>query len=382
MTVNATHVKMRKFLVAILLAVIVSVQVQAGLLITTSSGIAVTGADGVSFIGPSGIAATGADGYLAYGPNGIASNGVDGLLPTQTGPDGVTFTGPNGIATTGADGIAATGADGIAVTGADGIAVTGADGNTINGVAAYFTRPTGIAVTGADGTEFRGLTGFVTTGINSFTADKVDGIVIQTPQGIAVTGADGATVTMGDGSVINVSPNGIAVTGADGMAITGANGVNVIGATSIQNILPINLITSAEIAAGNAVGVQSVDPEFAVTLNQLTDDSNINSVVVYHHLPDDSDIADLQRLGVLGGTRFRVLPMIAITATKRQIIAVSQLPAVRSIYGVRTLQLNSDPYMAATGSIRVPSDQVSDDKESQLTCFRSQRDGSGSGHRC
>jgi serine protease AprX len=86
-----------------------------------------------------------------------------------------------------------------------------------------------------------------------------------------------------------------------------------------------------------------VDPELAVQLNQLTDDSNVNAVVLYHGLPTDSDFADLQRIGVVGGTRFRVLPAVTLTATRGQIIAISQLPAVRSIYGNRTLTLTSEP---------------------------------------
>src|SRR5581483_3652194 len=56
-------------------------------------------------------------------------------------------------------------------------------------------------------------------------------------------------------------------------------------------------------------------------------------------------------------TRYRALPMIALTATKRQIISISRLASVRSIYGNRTLQLNSDPYLQLNGAERVPRDQ-------------------------
>ena len=357
MTVRRRYSRIQKLLVATLLSVLVAGQVQAGLIITTSSGIAATGADGVSYIGPSGIAATGADGFLAFGPNGIAATGADGLLPAQAGSEGVTYTGPNGIAATGADGIAATGADGMLVTGANGIAATGADGTTINGVAAYFTHPTGIAATGADGSEFRGLTGIAATGADSFTIDKVNGLFIHSPQGIAATGADSVVITMADGSVVNVSPNGLTITGADGIAATGADGVNVTGATGIQILDLTGIAATGADSGANAIGLQSVDPELALTLDRLTDDSNVNAVITYHQLPSDSDVTDLVSFGVLGGTRYRALPMIAITATKQQILAISHLPAVRSIYGVRTLQLNSDPYMAPTGSTRVPTDQ-------------------------
>ncbi|HZS46310.1 MAG TPA: S8 family serine peptidase [Blastocatellia bacterium] len=356
MYVTKRHTRVRRTVAVALLLLLIVSQVQAGLTITQSSGIATTGADGISFINTSGIATTGADGFLAFGPNGIATTGADGLLPIQVGPEGITFTGPNGIATTGADGIAVTGADGIAVTGADGIAVTGADGNTINAITIQFTNPNGIAVTGADGTLFRDITGIATTGADSFVLNTANGIIIHGAQGIAVTGADGATITLPDGSVASISPNGIAVTGADGIAVTGADGINVTGATGIQ-YLNLDAITNAANAAENAVGLQGLDPELAVTLNNLTDDSNVNAIVVYHHLPTDSDISDLTGLGVLGGTRYHALPMINVTATKHQIIDISHLPAVRSIYGVRTLQLSSDPYLAPTVVDRVATDQ-------------------------
>src|SRR5207247_688703 len=95
-------------------------------------------------------------------------------------------------------------------------------------------------------------------------------------------------------------------------------------------------------SVGN-VGIQSVDPEFSVMLNRLTDDSNVDAVIVYHHVPTDADLADLQSIGVLGGTRYHALPMIAVTTTKSRIAAISHLASVRSIYGNRTFQWNLDP---------------------------------------
>ena len=93
--------------------------------------------------------------------------------------------------------------------------------------------------------------------------------------------------------------DGIVVTGADGIVMTGADGIVMTGADSAHT------------------GLQSVDPELAVSLNQLTDDSGVNAVVVYHSLPTDTDLADLQAIGILGGTRFRALPMVSITATQK-----------------------------------------------------------------
>jgi serine protease AprX len=71
-------------------------------------------------------------------------------------------------------------------------------------------------------------------------------------------------------------------------------------------------------------------------------------------MPTDADIADLQQIGVLGGTRYHSLPMISVTTTKTQLMAISHLPHVRSIYGNRTLQWNVEVATRNTiGSDRV-----------------------------
>ena len=341
--------RIRRLLILALIVLLVVEPAIAGLLITQSNGIAVTGADGISFVNAAGIAVTGADGFLSFAPNGIAVTGADGIA--VTGADGVTHTGTNGIAVTGADGIAVTGADGIAVTGADGIAVTGADGNTFQANSIYISNPSGIAVTGADGIAVTGADGIAVTGADAVRAVRADGLTALTPTGIAVTGADGIAVTGADGTVYTIAPQGIAVTGADGIAVTGADGIAVTGADGIA-------VTGADtqLPVNNGLGLQSLDAELAIKLNELTDDSNVNAIVVYHRLPTDADIADLHQLGVLGGTRYRALPMVALTATKQQLIHISRLTAVRSIYGNRTLQFNSDPYLKLNGAERVSTD--------------------------
>ena len=80
-------------------------------------------------------------------------------------------------------------------------------------------------------------------------------------------------------------------------------------------------------------------------------------MLVYHHLPTDSDLAELQSLGIAGGTRFRALPMVIISGTKDQMTAVSRLPAIRSMYTNRTLTFNSEPEVrTATGVERARQD--------------------------
>ena len=49
--------------------------------------------------------------------------------------------------------------------------------------------------------------------------------------------------------------------------------------------------------------------------------------------------------------RFRALPMVMISGTRDQLIAISKLPAVRSIFGNRTLSLTSEPEVRAVTGV-------------------------------
>ena len=348
----------------------------AGLSIVKGNGITLTGADGIEYVGVSGITLTGADGLLTRETNGITLTGADGITLTGadgitlTGADGGTYTGPNGITLTGADGITLTGADGITLTGADGITLTGADGTTYTADQFIISRPNGITLTGADGITLTGAdgitltgadgmtragsTGITLTGADGITLTGADGITLTGADGITLTGADGVTGIGSNGAIFDVThPAGITLTGADGITLTGADGITLTGADGIT-------LTGADgitlTGADDATGLQSVDPELAKVLNQATDDSGINAVVVFHRSVTDADIEQLRSLGILGGTRFRVLPAVMLTAKKQQLLAVSRLPQVRSIYGNRTLTFNSDPYFNITGLPRVPAD--------------------------
>ena len=343
-----TFLKTRPTIAVVLVCLLVAGSVRAGITITGADGITATGADGITYINTTGITATGADNFLAFQTNGITATGADGI--TATGADGVTFTGTNGITATGADGTI-TRADGITATGADGITITGADGTTRQADSVSIRRPNGITATGADGITITGADGITATGADSRQIAHADGIVATGADGITITGADGITATGADGSTFNVSPNGITITGADGITATGADGITTTGAdgitaTGADTIAPISMQT----------GLRSVDPELAILLNRLTDDSNVNAVIVYHHIPDTADIADLRSLGVTGGTLYRALPMITLTARRRQIFNISKLPNVRSIYGNRTLQAMMDPRLSMTGADKVRGD--------------------------
>lgn len=328
-------------LIALTLVVMVtSVPAMAGLTITGANGITVSGADGILYTGTNGITVSGADGLLAFGPNGITVSGADGI--TASGADGITVSGADGITASGADSTTITRADGITVSGADGITVSGADGRTYQVDSIRLSNPTGITVSGADSLIATGTNGITASGADTRNIVHGDGITVSGADGITVSGADTITAVGGDGVVSQIPPTSITIAGPTGITVSGADGITVSGADSIVQT-GVNALISALYAGVGQTGLQSVDPELAVLLNRLTDDSNVDAVIVYHHLPTDTDIADLQGLGVLGGTRYRALPMIAVTTTKSRITAISHLPSVRSIYGNRTFQWNLDP---------------------------------------
>lgn len=310
-----------------------------------------TGADGIVMTGADGIVMTGADGFLTSAPNGIVMTGADGIV--MTGADGFGY--PNSVRMTSADGIVMTGADGIVMTGADGIVMTGADGATYTADAVTVSLPNGIVMTGADGIVMTGADGIVMTGADGIVMTGADGIVMTGADGIVMTGADSLRAVGADGVGFSVVPDGIRFAGVTGIVMTGADGIVMTGADGIVMTGADGIVMTG--ADSTRTGLQSVDPELAVKLDRLVDDSSVNAVVVYHQLPSESDLADLRNIGIIGGTRFRALPMVNITATRDQIIAISHLTAVRSINGNRTLTLNSEPEVRAlTGVERARSD--------------------------
>lgn len=351
---------MKKLLSAVVVLAMLANFGSAGIIFVRSSGITLTGADGIQYVGANGITLTGADGLLDYTSNGITLTGADGITLTgadsvvPAGMNGSTYTGPNGITLTGADGITLTGADGITLTGADGITLTGTDGTRYTADSVIAQRPDGITLTGADGTTIVGADGITLTGADGITLTGADGITLTGADGITLTGADSIIGIGPTGPAFNLTnPNGITLTGADGITLTGADGITLTGADGIT-------LTGADgitlTGADGQTGIQGLDPELAVALNTATDDSGINAVIVYHQVITGTDLDQLRQIGIMGGTRFRRLPMVYVTATRPQLLAVSRLPSVRSIYGNRTLNFNSDPYFNTTGQQRVSID--------------------------
>ncbi len=328
-------------LIALTLAVLLSsMPVWAGMTINGSNGITTSGADGIDYYQTSGITTSGADGILAFGPNGITTSGADGI--TTSGADGITTSGADGITTSGADSMTIARANGITTSGADGIHIIGADGTQYQADSVVIRNPTGITTSGADSIIATGVNGITTSGADTRNIAHADGITTSGADStVTVNGADSITATTADGVVFSITPNAITISGVNNLTAVGADTVTISGADSFVNT-GVSALMAALDEGRTATGLQSLDPELAILLNRMTDDSNVDAVIVYHHLPSEADIAELQRIGVLGGTRYRSLPMIAVTTTKRRIAAVSHLASVRSIYSNRTFQWNLD----------------------------------------
>ena len=243
-----------------------------------------------------------------------------------TGADGTTYT---------VDSISVIKPTGIFVTEAEGVRFTGVDGVRFTGADVEFREADGARFTGADTVRFTGADSIV--GFNS------DGVVfnIVSPQNVTITGPNGTRFTGAD--VLMTGADTARFTGVDGYRFTGVDGTRFTGVDGEDQT--------------NSYGLQSIDPELALKLNSATDDSNINAIIVFHQYPTETDITNLQTIGITGGTKFKMLPMISVTTTRDKLIAVSQLQSVRSIYGNRTLDLNVDPYMKSTQIQRVAVDR-------------------------
>lgn len=330
----------------------------AGITARGGDGIVISGADGIVISTADGIVISTADGILTFGVNGITFNGADGIVASgadgivASGADASPLTRTNSVASTHPTGIVISTADGIAFNSVDGIVISTADGTSRKVDSLIVRQPSGITISTADALNGTNTNGVAPRESNGIVASGADGIVISTADGIVISTADSALARGLDGQLFTVAPNGLSIPHADNVAAAGADGIVISTADGIV----ISTADGIGADAARSVGFQSVDPELALTLDRMTDDSSINAVVVYHHLPTDQDLADLQRVGVIGGTRFRVLPMVYVTATRDQIVQISHLPAVRSIYGNRTLEFDADPARGATGVDRVRAD--------------------------
>jgi serine protease AprX len=344
-----THEFSKKARWAIVLALIVVIvsSASAGLLFTAGDGIVATGLDGITYQGASGIVATGLDGLLTLSPNGITAPTNSGIV--ATGLDGITYAGANGIVATGLDGLTISQASGIVATGLDGLSIITGSGNSYLVDSVTIRQANGIVATGLDNLSLVGSNGIVATGLDSRDIAYADGLRAAGINGVTISGANGIVATGLDGQTISIAPSGLTLSGVNGIVATGLDQIGFAGADGI-------VATGLDDALPLPPGLQSLDLALATLLNRLTDDSNVNAAVVYHQPVTDSDIATLRQFGIILGQRYHVLPVVSLTATKRQILQISQLPTVRSIYGNRTLKILTEPGNGLTGSARVKSD--------------------------
>jgi serine protease AprX len=352
--------------------VLAALPVSAGVRVQGTQGLTMTGVDGIYYDNTSGLTMTGVDGLLGLGVNGIFGTnsdganafGVNGL--TMTGVDGVTYTGANAYTAPRADGATMASADGLTMTGVDGLTMTGVDGTTWQVNAVIVRQADGLTMTGVDGLTMTGVDGFQRVGEDGLTMTGVDGLTMTGVDSVRLDGASQVIATRMDGTVFPAPTNGLTMTGVDGLTMTGVDGAALTGVEGLISVAVDGLAMTDIERDGPTTGgggLQSFDPLLALDLDKMTDDSNVNAVVVYHRPVTDADIEDLKAAGVLGGTRYRALPMVALTATKEQIDQIGDLPAVRSIYGSRTLEWNADESRAKSGLTRMRED-------SDLLAFR------------
>ncbi|MFL6215055.1 MAG: S8 family serine peptidase [Blastocatellia bacterium] len=185
---------------------------------------------------------------------------------------------------------------------------------------------------------------------NSITA--LAGIQFIAGQGVVLTGADGVVLTGADGVVLT-GADGVVLTGADGVVLTGADGVVLTGADAFTYTGEDGVV----LTGADSNGIKSIDPELALGLNLLPDSSAINVFVNFYQMPTEDDLNALRATGIIGGTRFRNLPMVIVNATRSQIAAISTLSSVRSIYSNKTFEFFADDTRIITGQRSVMSDQ-------------------------
>lgn len=189
--------------------------------------------------------------------------------------------------------------------------------------------------------------------ILSLVIPAIAGITLVPGQGLVLTPAEG---------VLLIPSNGLVLTPAEGLVLTPAEGLSITGLQGLV-LTPAEAVTFAGLQGlvltpAEGVGIQSIEPELAFLLDRLPDTSLINVYVTFYNIPGETEFSALIALGVIGGTKFRHLPIVQINATKSQIAAISALPSVRSIYASKTLDLFTHDTRVITGQSRVATDSA------------------------
>lgn len=178
------------------------------------------------------------------------------------------------------------------------------------------------------------------------------GISFTPGQGLTLSGADGLTLSGADGLTLS-GADALLLTGLDGLTLSGADGIRLTGAdaltyTGVDEVIPGGPVSS---------GIQSLDPELAWLLNTLPDSSAVNVFLVFYGMPTASDFDSIRSVGIFGGTIFNNLPMVLVNAAKSQIVALSTLPSVRTIYSNKTFEFFTHDTRILTGETKVTADR-------------------------
>jgi serine protease AprX len=354
-----------KRVITLALIVVLSVSsVSAGLLFTVGRGITSTEGNDITYDGISGVTPTALDGLLAFTPNGITGPTTSGV--SMIGSDAITYNGGLlNILATGVDSGTTGQASALGFTSPDGLIIN-SGGNSYQADSVSIQRANGIALNGIDNLSIIGADGIALNGIDGGTIGHANGIALNGIDGlITITGANGIALNGIDGQPISIPPGDLTILGANGGTATDVSNIIFTGADSIIITVYGTISNTLSSTAGIDIlgpapslppGLRSLDASLAKALDRATDDSNINAAVVYHNAVTDADIATLRQIGVLLGQRYHVLPVVTVTATKRQILQISQLQTVRAIYSNRTVKILAEPGNGLTGTERVKAD--------------------------
>jgi serine protease AprX len=349
-----------KRIIAITLIVVLGVSsVGAGLFITQGTGVTSSGTNGITYFGNSGVLPTTLDGLLAFTPNGITAPTTSGV--SLIGLPAITYPGLLNILATGVDRGTTGQASALGFTSPNGLLIT-SGGNSYQADSVFIQRSDGVSFNAIDNLNIIGADGVSFNAIDSGNVGHANGVSFNAIDGlITIIGANGVSFNAIDGSPITIPPGDLTIDGANSGAATDVSNIFFTGAESIITTVYgiVTNLTGTEILGPEPPlppGLRSLDASLAKALDRATDDSNVNAAVVYHSAVTDDDIATLRQIGVLLGERYHVLPVVTVTATKRQILQISQLPRVRSIYSNRTLKILAEPGNGLTGTERVKTD--------------------------
>src|SRR5262249_24834652 len=160
----------------------------------------------------------------------------------------------------------------------DGVTIN-SGGNSYQVDSVFIRQANGITATGVDALRLNGFDGITGSGGNSRNVNHADGLTAAGIDRLTITGADGILATGADGQICTIPtrpPNGVTLGG------TGA-GLPLLPVDDIQ-INDFQGLSLLPVDNGGPLppGLLSLDPELALLLDSLTDDSNVNAAVVYH----------------------------------------------------------------------------------------------------